>query len=139
MSQSAKAGDEVEVLYEGSLEDGTVFDKTEGGEGFRFVVGSPEVIEGVSQGVMGMEVGHKKEISVPPEKGYGDYQDQLVITVPRDRIPGDAEEGTPLTDGTENGMVWYVKQITEEHGVLDGNHPLAGKTLRFQIELKQIV
>jgi len=136
MSESAvKMGDEVEIEYVGKLEDGTVFDSTDGRDAFAFEAGSNRIIPGMSEAVVGMQVGDEKTVAVPPEQAYGTYQDDLVIRVPRERIPQDVKVGDALSDGQGGGQVWYVAEMTPEETVLDGNHPLAGKTLIFEVRL----
>jgi peptidylprolyl isomerase len=68
----AKAGDTVLVHYTGTLEDGTEFDSSEGGDPFSFTIGAGDVIEGWDQGIPGMKVGGKRTLTIAPELGYGD-------------------------------------------------------------------
>lgn len=138
MSDAVKQGDQVQIEYTGRLKDGTVFDSTEGREAFTFTVGSPEVIEGMSSEVLGMEVGQEKTIEIPPEQAYGDYDDSLVVKVERAKIPNEAEVGDALSDGSGRGPVWYVRELGDEHCVLDANHPLAGETLVFDVRVVNV-
>lgn len=133
--QMVKQGDQVEIEYTGKLEDGTVFDSTDGRGAFSFEAGSQGIIPGMSDAVVGMTVGDEKTVSIPPEEAYGDHNDELVIRIPRERIPQDAKVGDALSDGQPGGQVWYVAELTPEETVLDGNHPLAGKTLIFEVRL----
>jgi len=138
MSQ-AKDGDKVKVHYTGKLEDGEVFDTSEGRPPFEFVIGQNQVIPGFEQGIVGMTVGDKKTVTIPPEKAYGQYQDEMTVEVNKKDFPDDLnpEIGMQLqmkrADGAEIGV--RVKGIQEEMVTLDANHPLAGKTLVFDIEL----
>ena len=133
--QQVKQGDQVEIEYVGKLEDGTVFDSTEGRGAFAFEAGAGNIIRGMSDAVVGMQVGQEKTVSIPPEEAYGDHKDDLVIRIPREKIPQDAKVGDALSDGQPGGQVWYVAEMTPEDTVLDGNHPLAGKTLIFEVRL----
>jgi peptidylprolyl isomerase len=133
--QLAKQGDHVEIEYVGKLPDGTVFDSTDGRGPFSFEAGSQGIIRGMSEAVVGMQVGEAKTVEIAPPDAYGDRDDALVIRVPRDRIPQDAKVGDALSDGAGRGQVWYVAEMTPEETVLDGNHPLAGKTLIFEVRL----
>ena len=133
-----KQGDRVEIEYVGRLEDGTVFDSTDGRGAFAFEAGSSNIIPGMSEAVVGMNVGDSKTVEIPPEQAYGDYNDELVLRMPRERIPQDAKVGDALSDGSPGSQVWVVTEMSEEETVLDGNHPLAGKTLIFDVTLVAI-
>jgi FKBP-type peptidyl-prolyl cis-trans isomerase 2 len=133
--QLVKHGDAVEIEYKGALEDGTVFDSTDGRGAFAFEVGSKGIIPGMSDALVGMQVGDEKTVAIPPAGGYGTRDDDLVIRIPRERIPQDAKLGDALSDGEQGGQVWYVAELSPEETVLDGNHPLAGKTLIFEVRL----
>lgn len=139
----AKLGDKVRVHYTGLLDDGTVFDTSVGREPFGFTIGENTVIPGFENAVVGMKVGDKKTISIPPGDAYGEYLDDLVVVINRSQIPPeiDAEVGMVLQVKSENGTATYVTvtDITDDAVTLDGNHPLAGKSLTFEIELLEIV
>ena len=138
MSDMVKSGDMVSIWYTGKLEDGTVFDSNEGQDAFQFEAGGPQVIAGMSEGVMGMQVGDEKTLEIPPDQAYGDLVEDLVIRVPTDKIPDDVKVGDALSDGTPGSPSWVVKEVGGEEVVLDGNHPLAGKTLVFDVKLDSI-
>ncbi len=136
---SVVAGDMVTISYRGTLDDGSVFDESTPDEPLRFVAGGEEVIEGLTNAVIGMAVGEKKRIVIEPDQAYGDYDDELEQTVERSELPEDAEVGDQLTatsveDDDEEFPVWVV-ELNETEAVLDANHPLAGETLIFEIEL----
>ena len=135
MSEVAKAGDPVSINYTGKLEDGTVFDSSDGRDAFQFEAGSPEIIPGMNAAVIGMKVGEAKTVQISPDQAYGEFEQELVLRVAADKVPPDVKVGDALSDGTESGMNWLVTEMTGEEVVLDGNHPLAGKTLVFDIEL----
>ena len=135
-------GDIAVVDYTGKFEDGTVFDSTSEGKPIEFVVGESQVIEGFEEAVADMNVGEKKEVVVPPEKAYGAPSDQLRVEVPKDRLPPeiDPQVGLALEVRAENGetMQLLITSVGEESVTLDGNHPLAGKDLHFELELKDV-
>ena len=79
----AKVGDTVKVHYEGLLDDGSVFDSSIGGEPFEFVIGQEMVIPGFENAVVGMSVAETKSVAIPPEEGFGDYSEDLQITMER--------------------------------------------------------
>jgi len=133
-------GDKVRVHYVGRLEDGTVFDSSEGREPIEFLAGSSDVIEGVSEAVIGMQEGEKKTVTVPPEKGFGPHEPELEYEVDRAMLPPDVAVGDRLSAqmGPQRITVW-VKELKDDTAVLDANHPFAGKTLVFDLELVAIV
>ena len=140
---AAKAGDTVRIHYTGTLEDGTQFDSSAGRDPLEFSLGSGQVIPGFDNAVDGMSTGEKKSVTIPAEDAYGERQDALVHEVPRSQLPEDIEpeQGMQLQAQHENGQVmrFVVLSVEEETITLDGNHPLAGKALNFDIELVEIV
>lgn len=141
MSQ-AKSGDTVHVHYTGKLEDGSVFDSSEGRDPLTFELGKKMVVPGFETAVTGMEVGEKKTVSFPSDEAYGPRMDQLVFTVPRQNLPPgyDPQQGQMLRMETKDGrqMDVMVVEATEAGVKLDANHPLAGKDLTFDVELVKI-
>jgi peptidylprolyl isomerase len=137
-----KDGDNISLHYTGSLDDGTVFDSSEGGQPLSFTVGSGEVIAGFDEGVRGMEVGETRDISIPPDQAYGDYHDELVRVVPRSAFPPNVEPAVGLGFELElpSGQTLPVRIIDIENDevTLDANHLLAGETLNFKIRLVSI-
>jgi len=138
----AKHGDTVKIHYTGSLDDGTVFDSSEGHDPLEFTLGSGQVIVGFEEAVTGMKSGEKKQVNIPAEKAYGEHNQEMVLKAPRDQVPADIqpEVGQQLEMGGPNGeaVVVRVMEVTEEHITLDANPPLAGKDLNFAIELVAI-
>lgn len=132
----SKIGDSVSVHYTAKLQDGTVIDSTEGREPLAFTAGSDEVIPGVSNAVVGMAEGDSKTIQVPPEEAYGLRREGQEQQVPRNLLPEDVKLGEPLwaKAGEQQVMVW-ITEINDEFATLDLNHPLAGETLTFELEL----
>ncbi|MBN1825224.1 MAG: peptidylprolyl isomerase [Candidatus Eisenbacteria bacterium] len=138
----AKTGDLVRVHYTGKLEDGTVFDSSEGGEPLEFTLGEGRIIPGVEEAVIGMRAGDAKTVHVTPEKGYGPHVEELLFRVSKDRLPRgmDPEVGQRY-ELTQEGGAKALVTVTEVDGedvVLDGNHPLAGKTMVFDLEMVSI-
>ncbi len=140
MSQ-AKKGDAVKVHYTGTLNDGTVFDSSDGREPIAFEIGKQEVIPGFENGVAGMEVGETKNVTIPAADAYGERDERLVIEMQRERLPDDVEpqigQQFRLRQG-EQEFVVQVQSIGDETVSFDANHPLAGKDLTFELELVDI-
>lgn len=131
-------GDTVSVHYTGRLEDGQVFDTSEGREPLTFQVGSGQLIKGFDDAVQGKDVGDKVTTTIPPEQGYGERDPNMVQDMPRDRIQGvDLEPGQVLGLEDDQGRPFQaqVAELTDEVVKLDFNHFLAGKTLQFDIEV----
>lgn len=138
MSQ-VRDGDRVKVHYTGRHEDGTVFDSSEGKEPLEFQVGGGQIIDGVNNAVIGMAVGDKKTVSIAPAEGYGEHDDGLVTEVPKEMMPDGAKVGDQLqAQGEGQEFVVWITEIGKEAVTVDANHPLAGDTLVFDIELVEI-
>ncbi len=142
----AKAGDTVRVHYEGQLSDGTIFDSSLEREPIEFILGQDTVIPGFEQAVIGMEVGESKDVSIPPEDGFGEYSEDLVVNIEKSILPPDInpELGMQLEvssekEEEETPRVFTIADIAEDSITLDGNHPLAGAEIAFKIELLEIL
>jgi len=138
----AKAGDTVRIHYTGTLDDGTVFDSSEGRDPLEFAVGSGQIIPGLDIAIPGMSVGDKKSVKVDCQDAYGPIHPEARQAVPRAEIPADIplDLGTQLQVQTPDGhaMTVTVLEVTETQVTLDANHPLAGKHLTFDIEIVSI-
>lgn len=134
-----KKGDTVKVDYTGSLDDGNVFDSSDGRQPLEFEVGSGCVIKGFDDAVVGMEKGEEKDIRIEAKDAYGEYRDDLLKEIPRDQVPEGEElnEGMMVAIGLPDGtsVPATISVISEDSLTLDLNHPLAGKTLNFKIKL----
>lgn len=133
-------GDKVKLEYNGTLDDGTVFDSSEThGEPLEFEVGAQQVIAGFEEAVMGMEEGEDKTFKLEASEAYGEHNPQLVKTVPRDKMPLDEEPeaGMMLLTELPNGakVPAVITEVAEEVVTIDLNHPLAGKALTFEIKV----
>ncbi len=140
---SIKNGDKVKVEYTGTLDDGTVFDTSEGKAPLEFEAGSGKVIKGFDDAVMGMEKGEEKNVKLEPKDAYGDYNPQLIKKIPRESLPKDQEPkpGTMLLVKAPNGQQYPVKitEVTDKDITIDLNQPLAGKNLNFKIKVADVV
>lgn len=139
----AKQGDTVRIHYTGKLDDGTVFDSSEGREPLEFTLGAEEVIPGFEKAVLGMSPGETRTATINPDEGYGDFQDDMVFQVDRDRLPSDLtpEIGTELRVRTpDDSMIpVIIVDVQDDKVTIDANHPLAGRDLVFDITLVEIV
>jgi FKBP-type peptidyl-prolyl cis-trans isomerase 2 len=135
-------GNKVKIHYTGKLADGQVFDTSlqDGRDPLEFTVGQGMMIPGFETGVMGMEVGEKRTITMASDDAYGPTRDDLMFEVPITNVPPEVKVGDTLRAEVENGMMslFTVTEVKIETVVLDGNHPLAGKDLTFDVELLEM-
>jgi len=133
-------GSKVSVHYTGSLEDGRVFDSSEGREPLEFVVGEGDIIPGFEKALVGMRAGEEKTVTVPPEDAYGAYDPELVIEGPRDRFPEGVAIGQSYTFHLGGGreVEGTILEIKDQSVVVDFNHPLAGKRLTFKLKVLKV-
>lgn len=140
---TVKQGDTIRIRYVGRIEDGTVFDSSEGRPPLEFTAGEGEVIPGLEQGVIGMSIGETKTITIPAELGYGPYMKERFFEMDRKKIPGNfnIEVGLRLQMYRADGMPMMVTVVgtSENTLTMDCNHPLAGKTLIFDTTLAETV
>ena len=139
----AKIGDKVKVHFTGSLENGSIFGSTADEEPFEFTIGEKNMLPGFESAVIGMQKGDTKTITLAPEEAYGPHKKELVHVMDRTSFPEEINLGIgkTLRIRTEDGKyaVVTIKDFTEDNIVIDGNDPLAGETLTFNIELIDIL
>ena len=137
-----KENNTVKVHYTGKLADGQVFDTSEGKEPLAFTLGQGSLIPGFEKGLIAMKLNEKKTINITKDDAYGDPREDLIIEVPKSELPQEMtpEVGMGLVSRTPEGqeMNLLVVEVREESVVLDGNHPLAGKDLIFDLEVVEI-
>ncbi|HLC59805.1 MAG TPA: peptidylprolyl isomerase [Candidatus Nanoarchaeia archaeon] len=134
-----KHGDKVKVHYTGTLDDGTVFDSSEGKEPLEFTIGEGGIIKGFEEGVKDMKLDEEKTIKIKPEDAYGEAQKELMLEFPRDKFPAEMniEKGGRLILKGPDGqnLPAVVSDVKNDVVVIDLNHPLAGKELTFKIKV----
>ncbi len=134
-----KDGDTVKVHYTGTLEDGTEFDSSAGKDPLQFVVGAGQMIGGFDEGVVGMLVGEKKTIILTPDEAYGYPADDRIMEVDKSQFPPEMELEVGMELAGPGGFPVKVQAIGDSSVTIDANHPLAGKTLTFELEVVEIV
>ena len=140
-SMEVKKGDFVKVHYTGKLDNGDVFDSSEGKEPLEFEAGAGQMIEGFDTAVIGMKVGEKKTITLEPEKAYGEIRDDLIQDVDMSRFgEQEVKVGDDITAYTVEGypIQGVVLEVSDQGAKVDFNHKLAGKKLIFDIEIVDI-
>ncbi|MFX0072529.1 MAG: peptidylprolyl isomerase [Candidatus Hermodarchaeota archaeon] len=136
-----KKGDIIKVEYEGTFEDGTIFDSTDKNNGIplKFEVGAGHLIKGFDEAVLGKEVGNEFQIKLQPSEAYGDYNKDLLRKMPKDLFPKeqDPEPGMIIQIMNDEGhvMLAAIHEVKDEEVIIDLNHPLAGKVLNFKIKV----
>ena len=134
-------GKKVSIEYTLHLKDGTFVESNAGKEPFTYKQGAHQIIPGLEKGIAGLKAGDKKHIEVSPAEGYGEVNPKAFTEIEKNRLPKDAlKVGTMLGVRGENGMMRraWVHEIKESTVVLDFNHPLAGKTLVFDIKVLKV-
>ena len=139
----ADNGNTVKVHYTGTLEDGKVFDTSEGKDPLEFKLGENKVIKGFEDAVKGMDVGEEKEVIIRPEDAYGKKDDALAQEVSRSAFGENASKiaaGMVLGLKDPSGKIINVMitKVSPSKVTLDLNHPLAGRTLKFKITVVDI-
>lgn len=117
--------------------EGRVLDTSRGADPLVCVQGAGQIIEGLESELLTMDAGEKRQVAVPPERGYGRREAELVQKVPKARLPVDAVRvGDQFQTGPDRqDPIVTVLAIEGDEVLLDANHPLAGQELQFEIEL----
>jgi len=136
-----KQGSKVKAHYTGRLTNNEVFDTSlqEGRQPLEFQIGGGQLIPGFENGVLGLSIGDKKTIEIPASDAYGEYREDLKISVPKSNLPSNVEIGMPLQAEIQGQLMnFMVRHVDESNAIVDGNHPLAGQTLIFDVEILEV-
>ncbi len=137
----AAPGMVVSMHYTLTDDTGDVLDSSRGGEPFSYLHGHNNIIPGLEKALEGTEAGFKSKVTVAPAEGYGEKNAEAVFEAPREHFPPDMklEIGARVyADGPNGPITLTVVKLTESGAVLDANHPLAGKTLHFDVEITTV-
>jgi FKBP-type peptidyl-prolyl cis-trans isomerase 2 len=139
-SPTIKAGSRVRIEYTLTDDAGTVLGSNKGQEPFAFTQGAREIVPGLESALTGMHAGDVKHVTVKPEDAYGPVDPAAQIEVNKSRVPPGVSVGSELTGRAPNGATRpvRVKEIKDDTVVLDLNHPLAGKTLNFDVKILSV-
>ena len=136
----AEHGKTVRVHYIGTLDNGRIFDSTEGGEPYVFTIGGGQVFSALEEAVIGMAVSEVRNIVIAAADAYGPRREENILRLDRSQFPPDREllVGQKLSIEFSGGQarVMMVVEVGEELVTLDGNHPLAGHDLTFVLKLE---
>jgi len=132
----------VKVHYTGKLANGEVFDTSDGKEPIEFTLGQGQLIPGFEKGLIDMKLNEKKTINMTKDEAYGEVNETLIQEVKKKDLPQDMEPkvGMGLVSKSPEGQEinLMVVEVKEETIVIDGNHPLAGRDLVFDLEVVEI-
>jgi FKBP-type peptidyl-prolyl cis-trans isomerase SlyD len=140
-SPAISDGSKVQLQYTLTVDEGKVLDSNNGGEPLAFTQGQHEIIPGLEKALDGMRAGEEKKVTLKAADAYGEVNPEAVTEVPKERIPPDAlAVGTELVAQGPSGQrrTVRVKEIRESTVVIDMNHPLAGKTLIFDVKVLNV-
>jgi FKBP-type peptidyl-prolyl cis-trans isomerase SlyD len=131
------------VSFHYTLKDskGNVLESSFGDEPLSYLEGVGQIIPGLESAIQGLKKGDKKSVAVKAEEAYGEYEQELVVQVPREQIPKkDVEVGDRFhaDSGQGHSQVVVVTAVSDTHVTVDGNHPLAGQDLHFDVEIAEI-
>lgn len=135
----AEANKVVAFKYEVYDEDGTVLETT-GDEAAAYIFGSEAILPGLEAAMADKEAGHEFEVAVTPETGFGEYDEDLVVRVPKSNINAEnLEVGMEFMAELEGEQrIFEVVELEDENAILDGNHPYAGKNLKFKGQVIEV-
>lgn len=140
--KTVEKGKDVQVHYTGTLASGEVFDSSDGRDPLQVTIGRGQLIGGFEDNLMGMQLNEKKRFTLEPEEAYGHRDESAMRQFSRQDLPSDlqVEEGQLLALKTPEGqqIPARVVQLGQESITLDLNHPLAGESLTFDIEVVAI-
>jgi FKBP-type peptidyl-prolyl cis-trans isomerase SlyD len=127
----------VSLEYTLTLTDRTKVDSNVGLAPVVFTQGSGHLVPGLEKALVGMKTGQTKRVEVPAEQGYGAYNPDAQIRVPKQKVPPTVKVGDVLTRPSDQKPL-KVLEITADTVIMDANHPLAGKDLVFDIKILKV-
>ena len=140
MTETVSNGKVISLEYTLKLDHNHVVDTNVGKAPITYTQGAHQIIRGVENAVEGMKVGEAKHVVVPPEDGYGSKDLTAIHEVPKKNVPKEIKVGSQLNgkDASGKAVRPIVKEIKDDTVVLDLNHPLAGKTLFFDVKVVDV-
>ncbi|MDY7233114.1 FKBP-type peptidyl-prolyl cis-trans isomerase [Hyalangium rubrum] len=132
----------VSIDYRLHLGDGKIIDESDEGDPLVYLHGYEEIVPGLEKALEGKKAGESLKVQVTPDDGYGEYDPKGVEEVPREDFPSDLELEAggivSATDDEGDDVDFLVKEVKEKTVVVDFNHPLAGKTLHFEVTVREV-
>jgi FKBP-type peptidyl-prolyl cis-trans isomerase SlyD len=139
--EAIREGSLVSLEYTLTDETGQVIDSSTGKEPLTYIQGAGQIVRGLEQELGGLKVGDRKKVQVKPEEGYGLRDPKAFQEIPKEKIPPDAQKvGAMLMTKSPQGqaIAMRVHEVKDKTVVVDLNHPLAGKTLTFDVKVADI-
>lgn len=137
-----KEGMVVSLAYVLTNQNGEELDRADKADPFNYLHGHQQVIPGLEDGVDGLKVGEKKKLVLEPENAYGEVDERLRLTLKKEGFPKDfpVEEGIQFNADLGNGRqgAFTITKVNGNDVMVDGNHPLAGQTLHFDVEVLEV-
>jgi FKBP-type peptidyl-prolyl cis-trans isomerase SlyD len=130
----------VSIHYTLTDDKGTVLDSSRGAEPLQYLEGAGNIIPGLEKEVSGMNLGEKKNVKVAAKDAYGEKREDMILEVPRSQFPADMtlKVGDRFRGGADaNSPIFTVLAVEGDKVKLDGNHPLAGQNLNFEVEVTE--
>lgn len=144
MSKSLSIGKDTVVSFHYKLSDpkGAVLEESTAGDPLMYLHGYQQIIPGLENALLNKKVGDKFDVVIEPAQGYGEYQAEMVIPIPRNQFKNekDLKVGAvfELSDEQGQAVLARVSAIEKDTVIVDANHPMAGKTLHFAVEVSSI-
>ena len=142
MSETISTGKVVGMSYSLRNDAGVILDQASHDEPFLYIQGSSQIVPGLESGLEGLKIGEKKNVTVAVEEGYGPIHPGLKMTVKKDQFPAVEEIRAGMQFQAQSpeghGMVFTIVEVKGDDVTIDGNHPLAGQTLHFSVEILSV-
>lgn len=139
MSEAIGSGKVVGMAYSLKNDAGVILDQASHEEPFVYIQGASQIVPGLEEALVGLKIGEKKNVSVDPDAGYGPVIPGLQMTVKKNQFPGVADIQVGMQFQAQSpeghGMVFTIVELKDDDVTIDGNHPLAGQTLHFAVEI----
>lgn len=140
--ETIESGKVVELAYTLSNEAGEVLDQADQKDPFAYIHGADQIVPGLESALEGGKVGDKKKVKVLPKDGYGEVREDLKVSVKRTQFPENVKLQPGMQfesqDADGNGIIFTVESVEGDQVKIDGNHPMAGQTLHFEVEVLNI-
>lgn len=137
-----KAGKVVNLSYSLTDKEGKVLDRADKDAPFSYLHGGSQIVPGLEAALEGLKTGDKKKVVVSPEEGYGEKNPALKLAVNRSQFPEGMEVEVGMqfeaNGGDGEGMIFTIEEIEGDKVHIDGNHPMAGVTLHFDVEVLDV-
>ena len=137
--QEARIGARARIHYTAKLKTGQAVGSSKGGQPLSFTIGKGKVFKALEQGVLGMQVGERRTIEIPPEQGYGTRNDDLVMVLEKsefaENVPFEVGRTVQYQSKTQEVVNFMIIDVGAKTVTVDANHPFAGQTILYDVHL----